>query len=100
MEMIIKKPLIPTKNNNIKNIKYVFVKFIGTFKTFDKFLEYFIDIFSYWIKNFPMHFDLDKRLKEACEKMQHLIESSGDNETMNLVDLSQMYVLDYSSKNY
>jgi hypothetical protein len=41
-----------------------------------------------------MHFDLDKRLKEACEKMQHLIESYGDHETMNLVDLSQMYVLE------
>jgi hypothetical protein len=37
-----------------------------------------------------MHFDLDKRLKEACEKMKHLIESSGDTESMNLVDLSQM----------
>jgi hypothetical protein len=39
-----------------------------------------------------MHFDLDKRLKEACEKMQHAIELSNDNECMNLVDLSQMYV--------
>lgn len=48
--------------------------------------------FSYWIKNFPMHFDLDKRLKDACEKMQNIIESSGDTESMQLVDLSQMYV--------
>ena len=46
--------------------------------------------FSYWIKTYPMHFDLDKRLKEACEKMQNLIESSGDTETKNLVDQSQM----------
>jgi hypothetical protein len=45
------------------------------------------------MKNFAMHFDLDKRLKEACEKMQKLIESSGDNECINLVDLSQMYCL-------
>ncbi|CAF2828110.1 unnamed protein product [Rotaria sp. Silwood2] len=48
--------------------------------------------FSYWIKNFPMHFDLDKRLKEACEKMQNLIESSGDTESMSLVDLSQISI--------
>ena len=39
-----------------------------------------------------MHFDLDKRLKDACEKMQNLIEASGDSDCMNLVDLSQMYV--------
>ncbi len=77
------------KNNNIKNIKYVFVKFIG--RIFDMSIVFYLFIyFSYWIKNFPMHFDLDKRLKEACEKMKHLIESSGDTESMNLVDLSQM----------
>jgi hypothetical protein len=40
-----------------------------------------------------MHFDLDKRLKEACEKMRNLIGLSGDHECMNLVDLSQMYVI-------
>ena len=42
------------------------------------------------MKNFPMHFDLDKRLKETCEKMKNLIELSGDIEHMKLVDLSQM----------
>jgi hypothetical protein len=42
-----------------------------------------------------MHFDLDKRLKEACEKMQNLIESSGDNDFLNLVDLSQMYGINF-----
>ncbi|CAF0832487.1 unnamed protein product [Adineta steineri] len=51
--------------------------------------------YSYWIKNFPMHFDLDKRLKEACEKMASLIQSSGDNECMNLVDLSQIPSFDW-----
>jgi len=51
------------------------------------------------MKNFAMHFDLDKRLKEACEKMQKLIESFGDNECINLVDLSQMYVKNYSILN-
>ena len=45
---------------------------------------------SFWMKNFPMHFDLDKRLKETCEKMKNLIESSGDIECMKLVDPSQM----------
>ena len=54
------------------------------------FITYLNLLFSFWIKNFAMHFDLDKRLKEACEKMQHLIESSGDTESMHLVDLSQM----------
>ncbi len=44
------------------------------------------------MKNFPMHFDLDKKLKETCEKMKNLIELSGDIEYMKLVDLSQMYV--------
>jgi len=47
-------------------------------------------VFSFWMKNFPMHFDLDKRLKDACEKIQRVIEASGDTESMNLVDLSQM----------
>ncbi|CAF4802995.1 unnamed protein product [Rotaria sp. Silwood1] len=51
--------------------------------------------YSYWIKNFPMHFDLDKRLKEACEKIQNLIESSGDTESMSLVDLSQIPSFDW-----
>ncbi|CAF1676522.1 unnamed protein product, partial [Adineta ricciae] len=51
--------------------------------------------YSYWIKNFPMHFDLDKRLKDACEKMQNLIESSGDSDCMNLVDLSQIPSFDW-----
>ena len=40
-----------------------------------------------------MHFDLDKNLKEACERMQKLIEFSGDVEFMNLIDPSQMYVI-------
>jgi hypothetical protein len=48
------------------------------------------------MKNFPMHFDLDKRLKETCEKMKNLFELSGDIEHMKLVDLSQMYVLFHS----
>jgi hypothetical protein len=43
-----------------------------------------------------MHFDLDKRLKETCEKMKNLFELSGDIEHMKLVDLSQMYVLFHS----
>ena len=47
---------------------------------------------SFWMKTFPMHFDLDKRLKETCEKMKHLIESTGDIECMKLVDPSQVYV--------
>lgn len=38
-----------------------------------------------------MHFDLDKRLKEACERIRDLIESSDDTDCMHLVDLSQMY---------
>jgi hypothetical protein len=44
------------------------------------------------MKNFPMHFDLDKRLKETCEKMKNLIELTGDIEWIKLVDLSQMYI--------
>ncbi|CAF1361695.1 unnamed protein product [Rotaria sordida] len=52
-------------------------------------------VYSYWMKTFPMHFDLDKRLKEACEKIQNLIESSGDTESMNLVDLSQIPSFDW-----
>ncbi|CAM4909434.1 unnamed protein product [Rotaria socialis] len=51
--------------------------------------------YSYWIKNFPTHFGLDKRLKEACEKMKNHIESSGDTESMNLVDLSQIPSFDW-----
>ena len=47
------------------------------------------------MKNFPMHFDLDKRLKDACEKMQNLIQSTGDIESMKLIDPSQMYVVDF-----
>jgi hypothetical protein len=78
------------KNVNIKNINYVFVKLTGKLKKFKSYSS--SEFFSYWIKNFAMHFDLDKRLKEACEKMQHAIELSNDNECMNLVDLSQMYV--------
>lgn len=39
-----------------------------------------------------MHFDLDKNLKETCEKMKNFIESTGDIEHVKLVDLSQMYV--------
>ena len=82
-------------NNHIKNINYVFVKHIGKKKHYFFFHyinNYDIIYLSYWIKNFAMHFDLDKRLKEACEKMQYLIESSDDTECTNLVDLSQMYV--------
>lgn len=45
---------------------------------------------SFWMKNFPMHFDLDKRLKDTCEKMKDLIELSGDAECVKLVDPSQM----------
>lgn len=40
-----------------------------------------------------MHFDLDRSLKETCERMKALIEASGDTEYMKLVDLSQMYVI-------
>ncbi len=71
----------------------MFVKFIGlnfVFKNRKFSLKTNSFYFSFWMKNFAMHFDLDKRLKEACEKMQKLIESSGDNECINLVDLSQM----------
>jgi hypothetical protein len=42
------------------------------------------------MKNFPMHFDLDKRLKETCEKMKDQIELSGDTECVKLVDPSQV----------
>jgi hypothetical protein len=45
------------------------------------------------MKTFPMHFDLDKRLKETCEKMKDLIEQSGEHEWVKLVDPSQMSVL-------
>ena len=45
---------------------------------------------SFWMENYPMHFDLDKRLKEACEKMKDLIEQSGHEEWAKLVDPSQM----------
>lgn len=51
------------------------------------------------MKTFPMHFDLDKKLKETCEKMKNLIELSGDIECMKLVDLSQMYVFSFFEKN-
>ncbi|UJR20891.1 hypothetical protein I4U23_024000 [Adineta vaga] len=51
--------------------------------------------YCFWIKSFPMHFDLDKRLKDACEKMQNHIESTGDSECMNLVDLSQLPSFDW-----
>ena len=37
-----------------------------------------------------MHFDIDKRLKETCEKLKDLIELSGDTEVAKLVDPSQM----------
>ena len=49
-----------------------------------------LSVRSFWMKTFPMHFDLDKRLKETCEKMKNLIESSGDIECMKLVDPTQM----------
>lgn len=86
------------KNNNLKNIKYVFLKLIGNGKFLVEeisslFNSLFFLFYSYWIKNFPMHFDLDKRLKDACEKIQNLIESSGDSDCINLVDLSQLYVI-------
>ena len=46
---------------------------------------------SYWMKNFPMHFDDgDERLIESCGKLQNLLESSGDADFMNLVNLSQV----------
>ncbi|CAF3458431.1 unnamed protein product [Rotaria sp. Silwood1] len=51
--------------------------------------------YNFWMKNFPMHFDLDKNLKETCEKMKNLIESSGDSECMKLVDLSQLPSFDW-----
>ncbi|CAF0936863.1 unnamed protein product [Adineta ricciae] len=51
--------------------------------------------YNFWMKNFPMHFDLDKRLKETCEQMKNLIEVSGDIERMNLVDPSQVPSFDW-----
>lgn len=45
---------------------------------------------SYWIKKFPIHFDADKRLKEACEKLQNLIELTGDSDCKDLVSLSEL----------
>lgn len=54
------------------------------------FLRDSLDCCSFWMKNFPMHFDLDKRLKETCEQMKDLIQVSGDMECVNLVDPSQM----------
>ena len=45
---------------------------------------------SFWMKNFPMHFDLDKRLKEACERMKNDLEQSEDFECMRLIDPSEM----------
>ncbi|CAF3777130.1 unnamed protein product [Rotaria socialis] len=51
--------------------------------------------YNYWMKNFPMHFDLDRNLKETCAKIKNLIESSGDTEYMKLVDLSQIPSFDW-----
>ena len=44
------------------------------------------------MKTYPMHFDLDRRLKETCENMKVLIEQTGDSDWATLVDPSQMFV--------
>jgi hypothetical protein len=41
---------------------------------------------------YPMHFDLDRRLKETCENMKILIEQTGESQWATLVDPSQMFV--------
>ncbi|UJR28655.1 hypothetical protein I4U23_009885 [Adineta vaga] len=51
--------------------------------------------YNFWMKSFPMHFDLDKKLKETCEQMKELIKVSGDIECMKLVDPSQIPSFDW-----
>ena len=92
--MIIRKHKIITRDVFAKNINYVFVMPISMFiridPSIDRTIFFFFSRCSFWMKNFPMHFDLDKRLKETCERMKTLIESSADIECMKLVDVSQM----------
>ncbi|CAF0878516.1 unnamed protein product [Didymodactylos carnosus] len=54
--------------------------------------------YRYWIKNFPFHFDLDRRLKETAERMKILIQSTGNSECMKLVDVSQIPSFEWMRK--
>ena len=45
---------------------------------------------SYWIRNFPMHFDLDQKLQSIIKTFGTLIQRKGNTTFKELVDLSKV----------
>ncbi|XP_046564912.1 ras guanyl-releasing protein 3-like isoform X1 [Haliotis rubra] len=49
----------------------------------------------YWIRHFPVHFDLDARLVKAVEQLGCLLQSEGNVQLKELIDLSKVPSYDW-----
>lgn len=52
-------------------------------------------VFRYWIRTFPFHFDLDKRLKTIVERFGQILETEGNTNFSELIDLSKVPSYDW-----
>lgn len=84
------------QRSTIKDLSSLSVSFLADANT--KHTSQLLFIASYWMKTYPMHFDLDRRLKETCENMKLLIEQTGECQWATLVDPSQMCVEESKAK--
>ncbi|KAK7477458.1 hypothetical protein BaRGS_00031282 [Batillaria attramentaria] len=50
---------------------------------------------SYWIVNFPVHFDMDGRLRSVVQNLGAVIQSEGNKQLRELVDLSTVPSYDW-----
>lgn len=48
--------------------------------------------FRFWIDNYPIHFDLDVRLKTVINNFRSIAHSEGNEACKQLLDLSKVYV--------
>ena len=46
--------------------------------------------FRYWIRNFPVHFDLDSKLQSVIKTFGGLVQSEGNSTFKELIDLSKV----------
>ena len=57
------------------------------------FLNCFMVFFSrFWIDNYPIHFDLDVRLKTIINNFRTIAHSEGNEACKQLLDLSKVWV--------
>eukprot|EP00057_Strongylocentrotus_purpuratus_P020825 XP_011675299.1 PREDICTED: ras guanyl-releasing protein 3 isoform X4 [Strongylocentrotus purpuratus] len=50
---------------------------------------------KFWINNFPMHFDLDKGLAGVMSQLQKIIQSEGNTQLKQVVDISNVPSYDW-----